>query len=174
MVVYFQSTLPIKPLGKIHVMANFIPCFLIIFTCLIMWFSKLYTSWACFKNHEDVMSLCERTTMVRNWKTRKQFLCCPQGDVEEEGWHFAVKTWETCDPSLFNVSKWDWMTWSSEPHQRGKHLQIFSEQKQLHLHLRYWKYLSRQSLSPWPPATKGANGCMVPSGDSQHSHPMQL
>ncbi|XP_031549201.1 uncharacterized protein LOC116286767 [Actinia tenebrosa] len=95
----FKPTLPIKPLGKIHVIANFIPCFLIIFTCLIMWFSKLYQSWACFKNHEDVMSLCERTTMVQ---------CYPCDTCTPDGLKKCVKDRHQmyhCLSDLMNVVK---------------------------------------------------------------------
>ncbi|KXJ27774.1 uncharacterized protein LOC110233584 [Exaiptasia diaphana] len=65
MPIKFKSSLPVRPLGKIHIASNFLAIYLVTFTCLILWFSKLYVSWACFKNHDDVMSLCERTTMVQ-------------------------------------------------------------------------------------------------------------
>ena len=59
-----QATLPIRPFGKIHVFCNFTVIFVIVYFCLMMWFSKLYVSWACFKNYKEVLELCQSTNMV--------------------------------------------------------------------------------------------------------------
>lgn len=61
----FKATLPIQPFGKIHVFCNFAAIFVIIYLCLIMWFSKLYVSWSCFKDYREVLQLCQSTTMVQ-------------------------------------------------------------------------------------------------------------
>ncbi|XP_032225545.2 uncharacterized protein LOC5501320 isoform X1 [Nematostella vectensis] len=78
----FKSTLPIRPFGKMHLFCNFFICFIIIFTCLTLWFSKLYMSWACFRNHKEIMSLCERTSMVQ---------CYPCSTCSSDGLKHCVK-----------------------------------------------------------------------------------
>ena len=59
-----QATLPIRPFGKIHVFCNFAVIFVIVYFCLMIWFSKLYVSWAYFKNYKEVLELCQSTNMV--------------------------------------------------------------------------------------------------------------
>ena len=59
-----QATLPIRPFGKIHVFCNFAVMFVIVYFCLMIWFSKLYVSWAYFKNYKEVLELCQSTNMV--------------------------------------------------------------------------------------------------------------
>lgn len=117
--IFFQSSLPVRPLGKIHITANFLAIYLVTFTCLILWFSKLYVSWACFKNHDDVMSLCERTTMVRtiinfiltqillysvNRSHRVSVLLCKSTDHNKNGMvmdpHLVVLPNENTDPRI--------------------------------------------------------------------------
>lgn len=66
----FKATLPIKPYGKIHVFCNFAVMFVIVYFCLIMWFSKLYVSWACFNNYKEVLLLCQSTNMVQCYPCR--------------------------------------------------------------------------------------------------------
>lgn len=72
----FKSTLPIRPFGKIHVFCNFAAMFVIVYFCLIMWFSKLYVSWSCFKNYKEVLLLCQSTTMVQCFPCNS---CDPDG-----------------------------------------------------------------------------------------------
>lgn len=60
-----KSSLVIQPFGKIHLAWNFVVIFLVTFTCLLLWFSKLYISWACFNSQQEVMTLCEKTNMVQ-------------------------------------------------------------------------------------------------------------
>ena len=59
-----QATLPIRPFGKIHVFCNFAVIFVIVYFCLMIWFSKLYVSWAYFNNYKEVLELCQSTNMV--------------------------------------------------------------------------------------------------------------
>lgn len=61
----FKATLPIRPFGKIHVFCNFAVIFVIVYFCLMMWFSKLYVSWAYFNNYKEVLELCQSTNMVQ-------------------------------------------------------------------------------------------------------------
>lgn len=60
-----KSSLTIQPFGKVHLAWNFVVIFLVTFTCLLLWFSKLYISWACFDSQQEVMTLCEKTNMVQ-------------------------------------------------------------------------------------------------------------
>ena len=50
---------------------NFAVMFVIVYFCLIMWFSELYVSWACFKNYKEVLLLCQSTNMVRSIKNKR-------------------------------------------------------------------------------------------------------
>jgi len=78
----FKSTLPIKPFGKLHVFCNFAAMFVIVYFCLIIWFSKLYVSWSCFKNYKEVLQLCRSTNMVQ---------CYPCDTCHPEGLKECVK-----------------------------------------------------------------------------------
>lgn len=78
----FKSTLPIRPFGKIHVFCNFAAMFIIVYFCLIVWFSKLYSSWSCFKNYKEVLQLCQSTNMVQ---------CYPCDTCNPEGLKECVK-----------------------------------------------------------------------------------
>ena len=82
-----QTTLPIRPFGKIHVFCNFTVIFVIVYFCLMIWFSKLYVSWACFKNYKEVLELCQSTNMV-------SFLT-KHTDVNYVYWHLVCKILKT-------------------------------------------------------------------------------
>lgn len=60
-----KSSLTIQAFGKVHLAWNFSVVFLVCFTCLLLWFSKLYISWACFNTQQEIMTLCEKTIMVQ-------------------------------------------------------------------------------------------------------------
>ncbi|XP_028397926.1 uncharacterized protein LOC114521626 [Dendronephthya gigantea] len=60
-----KSSLTVQQFGKVHLAWNFGVIFLVCFTCLLLWFSKLYISWACFKTQREIMKLCEKTNMVQ-------------------------------------------------------------------------------------------------------------
>ncbi|KAL9980496.1 hypothetical protein ACROYT_G009096 [Oculina patagonica] len=87
----FKATLPIKPFGKIHVFCNFAAIFVIVYFCLIMWFSKLYVSWSCFKNYKEVLLLCQSTDMVQ---------CYPCDSCEPGGLKQCVR--ENATHTLFH------------------------------------------------------------------------
>ncbi|XP_047125894.1 uncharacterized protein LOC101239856 isoform X1 [Hydra vulgaris] len=61
----FKSTIPIRHLGPVHVIFNFIAVYFIIFTSMLMWFTKMYISWACFKRYSDTMQICQITNQVQ-------------------------------------------------------------------------------------------------------------
>lgn len=79
-----KSSLPIQPFGKLHVAWNFFVIFSVTFTCLLLWFSKLYISWACFKSQQEIMHLCEKTDMVQCYFCEEcnfhSFRRCAQND----------------------------------------------------------------------------------------------
>ncbi|XP_046853326.1 uncharacterized protein LOC124446527 isoform X2 [Xenia sp. Carnegie-2017] len=60
-----KSSLTIQAFGVVHLAWNFGVIFIVCFTCLLLWFSKLYISWACFRTQSEVMKLCEKTNMVQ-------------------------------------------------------------------------------------------------------------
>lgn len=78
----FKPTLPIRPFGKIHVFCNFAAMFVIVYLCLMIWFSKLYVSWSCFKDFEEVLQLCSGTSMVQ---------CYPCDTCNSDGLRECVK-----------------------------------------------------------------------------------
>ena len=94
-----QATLPVRPFGKIHVFCNFAVIFVIVYFCLMMWFSKLYVSWAYFNNYKEVLELCQSTNMV-SFLTKH---------TDANYWQKILKTQNlyTC-PLAYNFSYRDW------------------------------------------------------------------
>lgn len=43
---------------------NFIALYLVLGLCLLIWFSKLYQSWACVHHSGDILLMCQFTNMV--------------------------------------------------------------------------------------------------------------
>jgi len=72
----FKSSLPVKHLGILHMAFNFVCILLITFTCMLLWFTKMYISWACFKTHDDIMQVCQVTSQVQ---------CYPCNECTHEG-----------------------------------------------------------------------------------------
>lgn len=61
----FKSSIPAKHMSCLHVAYNFLAILIITSTCLLLWFTKMYISWACFRTHGHFMKLCEITTQVQ-------------------------------------------------------------------------------------------------------------
>lgn len=61
----FKSSLPMRTFGLLHLAYNYCCIFLIMFASMLMWFTKMYISWACFKGHDDLMQLCQITQQVQ-------------------------------------------------------------------------------------------------------------
>lgn len=89
----FKSSLPIKRLGPLHLMFNFCAIFLIMFTSMLMWFTKMYISWACFKDQDELLSLCQVTNQVQ---------CYPCHQCSEEGINECFK--KELDETLFSCN----------------------------------------------------------------------
>ena len=100
-----QATLPIRPFGKIHVFCNFAVIFVIVYFCLMMWFSKLYVSWAYFNNYKEVLELCQSTNMVsfltkhtdanygqKIWKPQNLYTCPLAYNFSYRHWRELVTT----------------------------------------------------------------------------------
>eukprot|EP00112_Aurelia_sp_Birch-Aquarium-sp1_P003015 Seg1338.4 transcript_id=Seg1338.4/GoldUCD/mRNA.D3Y31 product="hypothetical protein" protein_id=Seg1338.4/GoldUCD/D3Y31 len=61
----FKSSLKIKQNSKVHVIWNFVAIYLVLFSSLMVWFIKMYASWACFKSASEIMQLCSTTNQVQ-------------------------------------------------------------------------------------------------------------
>jgi len=72
----FKSSLPIKRFGWAHILFNFASIYMIMFTSMLLWFTKMYISWSCFKGHHELMELCQLTNQVQ---------CYPCGNCTMEG-----------------------------------------------------------------------------------------
>ena len=46
------------------VLWNFIALFLVLSLCLLSWYSRLYTSWACVTDSNDILIFCQFTNQV--------------------------------------------------------------------------------------------------------------
>jgi len=44
---------------------NFVALFLVLCLCLLVWFSRLYMSWACVKGMWEIRLMCQFTNLVR-------------------------------------------------------------------------------------------------------------
>ena len=43
---------------------NFVALYLVLSLCLLTWYSRLYTSWACVTDTEDILLMCQFTNQV--------------------------------------------------------------------------------------------------------------
>ena len=43
---------------------NIFALFLVLTLCMLLWFARLYRSWACVKGNYDVLLLCQFTSQV--------------------------------------------------------------------------------------------------------------
>ncbi|XP_066930762.1 uncharacterized protein [Clytia hemisphaerica] len=89
----FKSSLPIERLGFLHLSFNFCAIFLIMFTSMLMWFTKMYISWACFKDQNELLGLCQVTNQVQ---------CYPCQTCTEEGINKCYK--REIDETLFSCN----------------------------------------------------------------------
>lgn len=60
----FKSSLRMKNNSKIHLAWNILGIYLILFATLMVWFTKIYASWALFRSKDDVLRLCTTTQQV--------------------------------------------------------------------------------------------------------------
>lgn len=89
----FKSSLPIQRLGTLHLLFNFCAIYLIMFTSMLMWFTKMYISWACFKDQDELLDLCQVTNQVQ---------CYPCAKCSEEGINQCYK--DKIDDILFSCN----------------------------------------------------------------------
>eukprot|EP00794_Sanderia_malayensis_P001086 gene1086-427_t len=61
----FRSSLSSKQNTWVHIVWNFLATYLVIFSSLMIWFIKLYASWACFNSTVEIMQLCSTTSQVQ-------------------------------------------------------------------------------------------------------------
>jgi hypothetical protein len=55
----------------VSVLWNAIALFVIIFICLLIWFSRMYMSYCCFSSRNEIMTLCEMTNEVQCYPCSK-------------------------------------------------------------------------------------------------------
>lgn len=54
---------------------NFVALYLVLSLCLLVWFSKLYVSWACVRHTGEIQLMCQFTNLVRKvWVMRMNVL----------------------------------------------------------------------------------------------------
>jgi hypothetical protein len=72
----FTTNKPASVPGQVFlVLLNFAGVLFFLYFCLLIWFSRLYYSWACVESLDDVLLMCQFTIMVQCYACEEARTC---------------------------------------------------------------------------------------------------